>query len=228
MADNGGPASFAQEDEQKKCVSCGKDESQVTVPLKRCAKCQQSSYCSRDCQKADWKNHKKVCGKQPKAGQVSSNDLVVSFNALPREQLTPSGLARNHWHFSIRHVPLPPAGDLLYIINPESRFIHVEAPAQLLSLATATERAALVVPMLLNAFLSNMAVGPSPVRPIGAPWSWATSDRELATAVEARLKELGVRKELQSVQVGKDDEDRISDEEWPNLLGRLSRASGYA
>jgi hypothetical protein len=221
---NRGPASHTREDGQNKCVNCGKDESQVTVPLKRCAKCQQSSYCSRDCQKADWKNHKKVCGKQPTAGRASSNDLVASFNALPRNQLAPSGSVRNHWHFSIRHVPIPPAGDLLFIINPEARYVHVEGPAQLLPLSTAAERAALVVPMLLKAFLSGMAAGLSPAPSFGAPWTWATNDAELATAVEARLKELGVREELQSVQVGKDDEDRISDEEWPNLLGRLPGA----
>ncbi|KAG9237130.1 MYND domain protein [Amylocarpus encephaloides] len=32
-----------------------------TTPLKRCAKCQTTTYCSRECQKADWKNHKKIC-----------------------------------------------------------------------------------------------------------------------------------------------------------------------
>jgi splicing suppressor protein 51 len=228
MAENigGEPASLAHEDGQNKCVSCGKDESQLRVPLKHCAKCQQPSYCSRDCQKADWKSHKKVCGKQPKTGRASSNDLVASFNALPRKQLAPSGSVRNHWHFSIRHVPIPPAGDLLFIINPEARYVHTEGPAQLLPLATAAERAALVVPMLLKAFLSGMAEGLSPAPSVSAPWTWATNDTELAMAVEARLKELGVREELRSVQVGKDDEDRISDEEWPNLLGRLPGAPG--
>ena len=226
MAENvSGPSAttFGQHD-KRECDNCGKDESQLIGPLKCCAKCRQCSYCSRDCQKADWKNHKKVCGKQSTAGQSSSNDLVADFNALSRKELSPSGSVRNHWHFSIRHVPIPPAGDLLFIINPEARYVHTEGPARLLPLSTAAERAALVVPMLLKAFTSDMAAGLSPAPQLGAPWTWSTNDAQLATAVEARLRELGVREELQKVQIGNEDEDHISDEEWPNLLGRLPGA----
>ncbi|OJD31510.1 mynd domain [Diplodia corticola] len=39
------------------CASCGK----VSDDLKRCAKCHSERYCNRDCQKAHWKTHKKVC-----------------------------------------------------------------------------------------------------------------------------------------------------------------------
>ncbi|KAI1277355.1 putative MYND domain protein [Xylaria sp. FL0933] len=42
------------------CNNCKKASS----GLKRCAKCSTTLYCSRDCQKADWKTHKKICGKQ--------------------------------------------------------------------------------------------------------------------------------------------------------------------
>ncbi|KAI1348984.1 putative MYND domain protein [Xylaria sp. FL0043] len=42
------------------CTNCKKASSE----LKRCAKCSTTLYCSRDCQKADWKTHKKICGKQ--------------------------------------------------------------------------------------------------------------------------------------------------------------------
>ena len=38
------------------CVICHKTEN-----LKKCAKCSTTPYCSRDCQKADWKTHKKLC-----------------------------------------------------------------------------------------------------------------------------------------------------------------------
>ncbi|KAK3343547.1 hypothetical protein B0T25DRAFT_554606 [Lasiosphaeria hispida] len=44
------------------CKACKKSPPAVT--LKHCAKCSVTQYCSRDCQKADWKSHKKVCGKQ--------------------------------------------------------------------------------------------------------------------------------------------------------------------
>lgn len=43
------------------CVSCKKGPPEVS--LKNCAKCKGTKYCSRECQKADWKAHKKVCGK---------------------------------------------------------------------------------------------------------------------------------------------------------------------
>ena len=33
------------------------------VSTKVCSKCKNQHYCSRDCQRADWKQHKKVCGK---------------------------------------------------------------------------------------------------------------------------------------------------------------------
>ncbi|KAJ4297333.1 hypothetical protein N0V88_004251 [Collariella sp. IMI 366227] len=45
------------------CTVCHKAPPEVT--LKRCAKCSTTPYCSRDCQKADWKTHKKLCGKAP-------------------------------------------------------------------------------------------------------------------------------------------------------------------
>lgn len=50
------------------CQTCKKTPPQVA--LKRCAKCSSTNYCSRDCQKADWKSHRKTCGRQD-AGQSS-------------------------------------------------------------------------------------------------------------------------------------------------------------
>lgn len=47
------------------CSSCRKSQNEVPNSLKRCAKCKSQWYCSRDCQKSDWKNHKKVCGSTP-------------------------------------------------------------------------------------------------------------------------------------------------------------------
>ncbi|KAJ3104609.1 hypothetical protein HDU96_008861 [Phlyctochytrium bullatum] len=50
---------------QKKgaCNKCGS-----TGELKQCSKCKVAEYCSRECQVADWKEHKKVCA--PLAGSV--------------------------------------------------------------------------------------------------------------------------------------------------------------
>lgn len=40
-----------------KCTHCEK----APANLKTCAKCKVAQYCDRDCQKADWKAHKKIC-----------------------------------------------------------------------------------------------------------------------------------------------------------------------
>ncbi|KAG5992205.1 hypothetical protein E4U43_003824 [Claviceps pusilla] len=65
------------------CIVCKKSPPEVNV--KRCAKCSTTPYCSRDCQKADWKVHKKICGKQargtapaPAAAASSSSSANLS------------------------------------------------------------------------------------------------------------------------------------------------------
>lgn len=57
---------------EPRCNKCAKTKSEHGVNLKRCAKCKNPHYCSRDCQKADWKTHKKSCSMTP--GGSSSND----------------------------------------------------------------------------------------------------------------------------------------------------------
>ena len=43
------------------CLNCGKSAKIPGVSLKKFAKCQVGEYCSRDCQKKDWKYHKTIC-----------------------------------------------------------------------------------------------------------------------------------------------------------------------
>lgn len=53
------------------CANCSK--TQFNAPnLKLCAKCRVTHYCSRDCQTAHWKVHKKVCAKQTASAGTSS------------------------------------------------------------------------------------------------------------------------------------------------------------
>ncbi|KAJ9604573.1 hypothetical protein H2200_010686 [Cladophialophora chaetospira] len=46
------------------CATCGKEATEKES-LKRCGKCHETQYCSRECQKDDWKMHKRTCGKEP-------------------------------------------------------------------------------------------------------------------------------------------------------------------
>ena len=64
---------------EKQCENCKKKQSELSNPLKACAKCHTQAYCSRDCQKDDWKNHKKVC---------AGNNATSTPGATPEEMLT--------------------------------------------------------------------------------------------------------------------------------------------
>ena len=48
------------------CVAC-RASIPITTRKKFCSGCNIAAYCCRECQKADWKRHKKVCGKEPDA-----------------------------------------------------------------------------------------------------------------------------------------------------------------
>jgi hypothetical protein len=65
--------------ETRKCKSCKKAESEST-PLRNCSRCKSAVYCSRDCQKADWKAHKKVCASNAQANTSSGGQSATDTN----------------------------------------------------------------------------------------------------------------------------------------------------
>jgi hypothetical protein len=154
--------------------------------------------------------------------------LVRAFNNLPRSPKVPSGLVDNHWQFGVHHVPLTPPGDLLYLINPGSRYGHSEGPAQILSLPSAAARAEILVPLLLKSFVDALVTQADPYPPVSAyaPWSWGTGNEELAKALEERLKAVGVRKELCKIKIGDDASCAIEEEGWSTLLHELIEMTG--
>ncbi|KAI1821825.1 hypothetical protein F4861DRAFT_541599 [Xylaria intraflava] len=45
----------------KKCTNCGKDKQADGGSLLSCGRCMKAKYCSRSCQRADWREHKRFC-----------------------------------------------------------------------------------------------------------------------------------------------------------------------
>ena len=44
---------------EKHCAHCGNKDPRK--PLMKCSACDVTRYCNAECQKEDWKNHKKIC-----------------------------------------------------------------------------------------------------------------------------------------------------------------------
>jgi hypothetical protein len=56
------------------CAYCKKTAAATNLTnLNVCAKCKTTQYCNRDCQKADWKAHKKICSTNASRAFVNAN-----------------------------------------------------------------------------------------------------------------------------------------------------------
>jgi hypothetical protein len=157
--------------------------------------------------------------------------LVRRFNSLPRSKATPTGLA-NHWVFGIRHVPLPPEGDIVFTIHPASRYTaSSKDPAQIVSLPTAGEKAQAMLPLLLNAFITMNEVPPHIEDPghrgfETAPWSWSCDDADIAAALQSLLVQAGVPEGLRRVGVATTQEQNLLGEEWSRMVGKMMKMMG--
>ncbi|KAM0804284.1 hypothetical protein BDR22DRAFT_818433 [Usnea florida] len=154
--------------------------------------------------------------------------LVSTFNALPRHQLSPSGSVPNHWHISLREVPLHPPGQILFLINPAARYVHVEGPLPPSYKSATTEVKATIWSMLLlKAFNEGMGATEEVKRAgatLGRPWSWVCGDAEMAGAVGEMLRGIGVLAP-EGVGLAGDEENGVADEEWGRFLGTLQNAA---
>lgn len=151
--------------------------------------------------------------------------VVQAFNNLPRPEKSPSGQVPNHWYFSIRHVDLDPPGDLVHLVQPNSHYIHCAGPTDILGLRSPAAKADVIVPLLLDSFIQGISTdpkgAPEPGVPAYAPWTWATKDPQLAKAIEKRLKEVGVKEELCTVQLGDAEQEGVSDVTWAGFMRSL-------
>ena len=55
------PPSTAAVSDMNRCDNCGKSKSSTGKALLRCARCQKVAYCSAECQRAKWGQHKRIC-----------------------------------------------------------------------------------------------------------------------------------------------------------------------
>jgi hypothetical protein len=79
----------------RKCATCDKSASEEGITLSRCANCLDRFYCSRDCQRVDWENHKQVGAGGPAlnsntgAPTAPNNTLTASSSILPDQATLP-------------------------------------------------------------------------------------------------------------------------------------------
>ena len=52
------------------CFRCNTVPDDDEPPLQRCSRCRARNYCSRQCQRSDWENHKKECATLAAGGKV--------------------------------------------------------------------------------------------------------------------------------------------------------------
>ncbi|CZR53953.1 uncharacterized protein PAC_03836 [Phialocephala subalpina] len=120
---------------------------------------------------------------------MALQELVRAFNNLPR--------------FPDEPVCRPAIS--LHLVNPGSRFNHLEGPAQILSCPSAAAQAEIVLPMLLKAYINSMGNAHDSRVRSSAPWSWWTEDKDLANALETCMETAG---------------------EWTTLYDALKKKSG--
>lgn len=74
------PAGMA--DTTPKCANCKKTAADANLDtLKACAKCKTTQYCDRDCQKVDWKSHKKICANASRAFVEANAEYSNNYSA---------------------------------------------------------------------------------------------------------------------------------------------------
>ncbi|EPQ30852.1 uncharacterized protein PFL1_01749 [Pseudozyma flocculosa PF-1] len=159
-------------------------------------------------------------------------ELAKAYSALPRTQKTPSGKVDNLWVLSVRKVTLEPPGLVLHLVNPDSRYVHVEKLPAAIDDADQPQRLAVPVALaLMKAFVEGMMNPNTPIAPHDrpkpfAPWSMAMldSDQQLAKLVQRQLKGLGVDKDKRTFDTTTPQHASIADQVWHDFFEKLSNA----
>ena len=147
-------------------------------------------------------------------------DLISNFNALPCPATALSGLVPNHWNVSVRRVTLSPPQDLVFIVQPNSEYWHIEGPIQtveghllghVLNLKSSITLET-IARLIMKAFVEGM--GRPSDSSAYAPFSWATNDPDFSRRIIKVMTKMGIRAELLSMAVADWDELATCDEAW--------------
>lgn len=98
----------------EECANCKKPGTKER-PLKQCAKCKSTSYCTRECLKLGWKTHKKQCAKQAqdRATRIAEAEARLSSNSASIAAVSmASASADSTAHLASVNTPIPPPTDL--------------------------------------------------------------------------------------------------------------------
>ena len=71
------------------CGGCGSETGKGGKPLSKCTGCKVQKYCSKQCQKQDWSNHKAACKASRK--NAEQGRVVFSQHPLSHPKLMPTG-----------------------------------------------------------------------------------------------------------------------------------------
>lgn len=155
--------------------------------------------------------------------------LLRNFNALPRLPLAPSGLVPHTWNITIRHIPLPPAGDLVFFVQPESHFVHTEGPIQIaegqLPGHTLNPKSKATLQTIAGLMMKAFVGGMDPSQPDGCrrPWKWTTSDQDFSRRITKVMRDMGVQEEaLLRMEVLGPEEMRSIEEDWVSFTRGLT------
>ncbi|KAJ7281598.1 hypothetical protein C8J57DRAFT_1219466 [Mycena rebaudengoi] len=162
---------------------------------------------------------------------------VDKFNKLPRNPLAPSGRVPNVWHFDIRYVQFQPPSHMVFLLQPESGFIHTElvpiGKPQNIGFAffpdTAKEAATEIAKALIHAFVTTMGAGKFEMKapPPYAPWSFTTDQKDIAKEVGEALKTLGVKApELWSVKFTAGEITKQAQDAFSNCFNSMKASMG--
>jgi MYND finger len=219
------------------CWFCGVDEHCAAIKLLKCAKCKVPSYCSKLCQKDDWKHHKTCCRPLPTGPIIPSlpvkedeKPIVAAFNQLSRSPILFHANRNNHWHFAAR--PISEKGCCLFATHPATNRTYIEGPFYLSANEPLDKWAACIVPHLLSLFVistyssdSHDSHGTQCGGLKRAPWTWSTTNSELAVACEKRLREVGVKEDLCHVGWSKTGEEALEKQAtyWATSLAEANK-----